>query len=277
VNTLDKKHKDIWVMQGCCLDRLKEVPDNSVDLVLCDPPYGTTRNKWDSVIDLTRLWKELKRVSKDNTAICLMAQTPFDKVLGVSNLAQLKYEYIWVKNKASGHLNAKKMPLKNHENVLVFYKKLPTYNPQKTTGNKNVSAYTGNRKRSSNYGLVKEVKYEGGDTRYPLSAFPSPVINNDGSSGDRIHPTQKPEELMEFFIKTYSNPGDVVLDFAFGAGTSLKAAIRLSRKVIGVELGSCEKEGHYYYGWDWTDVLLNDIGLLSDKEKHNANVSALLK
>jgi len=117
---------------GDCLELIpKHIEDKSIDMIFCDLPYGTTRNKWDSVIDLGRLWGEYERVIKDNGAIVLFAQTPFDKVLGASNLKLLKYEWIWEKDRASGHLNAKKMPMKAHENILVFYKKLPTYNPQK--------------------------------------------------------------------------------------------------------------------------------------------------
>ena len=115
-----------------CLEGMKRIPDGSVDMILCDLPYGTTRNKWDSVIDLDLLWEQYNRIIKDNGAIVLTAQTPFDKVLGVSNLKMLKYEWIWEKSKATVFLNAKRMPLKAHENILVFYKKLPTYNPQKT-------------------------------------------------------------------------------------------------------------------------------------------------
>src|SRR5699024_1703678 len=127
------------IHHGDCLEMMKDILTGSVDMILCDLPYGTTRNKWDTVIPLDELWEQYERVIKDNGAIVLTAQTPFDKVLGVSNLKMLRYEWIWVKPNGKGHLNAKKMPLKNHENILVFYKKLPTYNPQFTNGNHYIS------------------------------------------------------------------------------------------------------------------------------------------
>ena len=138
-----------------CLVGMNDIPDKSIDMILCDLPYGTTKNKWDSIIDLDELWNHYNRIIKDNGAIVLTAQTPFDKVLGVSNLKMLKYEWIWEKTSATGHLNAKKMPMKAHENILVFYKKPPTYNPQKTTGHErkvSTAKHKRNSKNSSNYG-----------------------------------------------------------------------------------------------------------------------------
>lgn len=138
-----------------CLEMMKSIPDKSIDMILCDLPYGTTRNKWDKVINLDLLWSQYERIIKDNGAIVLFAQTPFDKVLGSSNLKLLKYEWIWDKKLGTGHLNAKKTPLKRHENILVFYKKLPTYNPQMTKGDPyNKGMVHG---KSSNYGKQREV------------------------------------------------------------------------------------------------------------------------
>ncbi len=119
---------------GDCLELMKQIPDKSIDMILCDLPYGTTNCSWDSLIDLEKLWVQYLRITKENSTILLFAQTPFDKILGVSNIKMLKYEWVWEKTQATGHLNAKKMPMKAHENILVFYKKLPTYNPQKTDG-----------------------------------------------------------------------------------------------------------------------------------------------
>lgn len=208
---------------------MREIPNGSIDLILCDLPYGTTRNKWDSVIPLDLLWKQYERIIKDNGAIVLTAQTPFDKILGSSNLKMLKYEWIWQKNVATGHLNAKKMPMKNHENILVFYKKLPTYNPQMTRGN----AYHNKRKpindSGSNYGQVVRTDTINEGSRYPLS-----VIEFDREIG--LHPTQKPVELMEYFLKTYTNENDTVLDNCIGSGTTAIAAINLKRNWIGIEL-----------------------------------------
>ena len=133
---------NVELKQGDCLELMKDIPDKSVDMIFTDLPYGTTHCKWDSIIPLDELWTHYKRIIKDNGAILLFAQTPFGKVLGSSNLQMLKYEWIWEKTQATGHLNAKKMPMKAHENILVFYKKLPTYNPQMTEGHTPIHSYT---------------------------------------------------------------------------------------------------------------------------------------
>ena len=188
--------------------------------------YGTTRNKWDTVIPLERLWEQYNRIIKDNGAIVLTAQTPFDKVLGASNIENLKYEWIWVKPSGTGHLNAKKMPLKNHENILVFYKKLPTYNPQMTKG----TPYTQKSGRaSSNYNPQERVTTVNEGYRYPLTV-------QKFKSEKGLHPTQKPVELFEYLIKTYTNEGETVLDNCMGSGTTAIAAINTNRNYIGFEL-----------------------------------------
>jgi site-specific DNA-methyltransferase (adenine-specific) len=221
------------LLQGDCLSLLKAVPDNSVDMVLCDLPYGTTQNKWDSVIDMRLLWPEYQRVTRDNSAIVLFAQTPFDKVLAVSNLPMLRYEWVWEKTAATGHLNAKKMPLKAHENTLVFYKSLPTYNPQKTTGHKPVNSYTKHQTDGSNYGATKIGISGGGSTeRYPRSVLTFPTDKQKSA----LHPTQKPVALLEYLIKTYTHPGEVVLDNAMGSGSTGVAAQNTGRDFIGMEL-----------------------------------------
>lgn len=230
---MDYKDDNHWLMQGDCLERMKEIPSGSVDMVLCDLPYGTTQNKWDSVIALDRLWTEYWRIVKPNAAIVLTAQTPFDKVLGTSQLSYLKYEWIWEKTTATGHLNAKKMPMKAHENVLVFYKNLPTYNPQKTTGHKPANSYTKHQDDGSNYGKTRSGISGGGQTdRYPRSVQ---VFSTDKQKVS-LHPTQKPVALMEYLIKTYTNEGETVLDNCIGSGTTGVACANLSRKFIGVEM-----------------------------------------
>lgn len=218
----------IDLRQGDCLELLKGVPDNSVDLILCDLPYGTTQNKWDSIINLDLLWQQYERVIKDNGAILLTAQTPFDKVLGVSNLKLLRYEWVWEKTQGTGFLNAKKMPLKNHENVLVFYKKLPTYNPQKTKGKP--YSYKKEGISSDNYGDSSgtDLIVNTGD-RHPLTV-------QKFKSDKGLHPTQKPVALMEYLIKTYTNEQDVVLDNCFGSGSTGVACVNTNRKFIGIEL-----------------------------------------
>ena len=228
----DIKTDSYTLLLGDCLERMKEIPNDSVDLVLVDLPYGTTQNKWDSVIDLELMWKQIDRICHKNTPKIMFAQTPFDKVLGCSNLKELKYEWIWEKTTATGHLNAKKMPMKAHENILVFYDKLPTYNPQKTSGHKPANSYTKHQDDGSNYGKTKVGVSGGGQTdRYPRSVQ---VFKTDKQKVS-LHPTQKPVALLEYLIKTYTNEGDTVLDFTFGSCSTGVAALNTNRKFIGVE------------------------------------------
>lgn len=223
----------INLMQGDCLERMKEIPDGSVDAIISDIPYGTTQNKWDSVIDLELMWKEIKRIRKPNAITLLFAQTPFDKVLGVSNISEMKYEWIWEKTTATGHLNSKKMPMKAHENILAFYDKLPNYFPQKTVGHKPANSYTKHQQDGSNYGSTKIGISGGGQTdRFPRSVQIFPTDKQKVS----LHPTQKPVALMEYLIKTYTNEGETILDFTMGSGTTGVACVNLNRKFIGIEL-----------------------------------------
>jgi site-specific DNA-methyltransferase (adenine-specific) len=208
------------------------IPDKSIDMILCDLPYGTTRNKWDSIIPLDTLWAQYERVIKDNGAIVLTAQTPFDKVLGASNLKLLKYEWIWEKDRASGHLNAKKAPMKAHENVLVFYKKLPTYHPQMTMGHKPSNTSGKRKKETTNYGKFENLITGGQTTRYPRSVQKFNVVN---SQHGIVHPTQKPVALFEYLIRTYTDENDIVLDNCMGSGTTAVAALNTDRKFIGFE------------------------------------------
>jgi site-specific DNA-methyltransferase (adenine-specific) len=215
-----------------CLVGMRKIPDKSVDMILCDLPYGTTRNKWDSIIPLEPLWSEYERVIKDDGAIVLTAQTPFDKVLGASNLKLLRYEWIWEKTCATGHLNAKKMPMKAHENILVFYKQLPTYNAQKTSGHPPVHTYTKHTGDGSNYGDTRLGIRGGGSTeRYPRSVL---VFSTD-KQRESYHPTQKPVDLFRYLIRTYTNPGETVLDNCIGSGTTVVAATLEGRNFIGFE------------------------------------------
>ena len=211
-----------------CLKGMKRIPDKSVDMILCDLPYGTTRNKWDSIIPLDQLLEQYERVIKENGAIVLTAQTPFDKVLGVSNLKSLKYEWIWQKTESTGFLNAKKTPLKKHENILIFYKKPPIYNPQFTSGEP--YSYKKSGISSENYGDSKgteKIVNEG--KRYPVS-----IITFKKDKG--LHPTQKPVALFEYLIKTYTNEDETVLDNCMGSGTTAIACINTNRNFIGFEL-----------------------------------------
>lgn len=219
------------VTHGDCLEVMKEIEDKSIDMILCDLPYGTTKNKWDSIIPLEPLWEQYERVIKDNGAIVLTAQTPFDKVLGVSNLKLLRYEWIWRKSKATGYLNARRMPMKSHENILVFYKKLPIYNAQLSEGkpykNRHKPGDTG-----ENYGVnKKEYSFDNKGTRFPQSVIEFPSV----SSSEQIHPTQKNIQLFEYLIRTYTNEGETVLDNCLGSGTTAIAAINTGRNYIGIE------------------------------------------
>ena len=217
---------------GDCLKELDNLKEGIVDLVICDLPFGTTNCAWDSVIDLKELWNQYDRVTKGKTAILLFAQVPFNITLGNSNLKQLRYEWIWEKTTATGHLNAKKMPMKAHENILVFYDTLPTYNPQMTTGHKPVNRYTKRSDDGEIYGKTQAGISGGGSTeRYPRDIL---TFSTDKQKS-ALHPTQKPVKLIEYLINTYSNEGDVVLDNTMGSGTTGVAAANTGRRFIGME------------------------------------------
>lgn len=221
---------NIKLLHGDCLELMKDIPAASIDLILCDLPYGTTRNKWDSVIPLELLWEEYRRVIKSNGAIVLFSQQPFTSELVTSNKSMFKYEWVWQKSQGTGHLNAKKMPLKAHENILVFYDKLPTYNPQWWYGKK-YKASSG--KPSSNYGAqnIGTVTISDG-RRYPLDCLQVARTEKD----KYLHPTQKPVALLEYFIKTYTNEGEMVLDNCMGSGSTGVACVNTNRAFIGIEL-----------------------------------------
>ncbi len=225
--------KNIQLFLGNCLEVMKEIPDKSVDLILCDLPYGTTTCKWDVIIPLDLLWSTYKNIIKDNTPIVLTAQTPFDKILGSSEIELLRYEWIWVKDVCSGFMNAKKMPLKQHENILVFYKKLPKYNPQDLIiHNKTiVQAKRTNKSVYGNMGILKKI---GKAYTQEFTNYPKTLLYFANEKG--LHPTQKPVELMKYLIKTYTNEGDLVLDNCMGSGTTGVACKELNRRFIGIEL-----------------------------------------
>jgi site-specific DNA-methyltransferase (adenine-specific) len=217
---------------GDCLDIMPTLLAASVDLILCDLPYGTTQNKWDSVIPLDRLWREYWRIAKPNAAVVLTAQTPFDKVLGTSQLSKLRYEWIWEKTAGTGFLNAAKMPIKVHENVLVFYAQLPTYNPQKTAGHVIKRVNVARSSGSKNYNIINVRKPYESTERFPRSVI---VVAKDNRLAEDTHPTQKPVALMEYLIRTYTNEGDAVLDNCMGSGTTGVACNNTGRKFIGIE------------------------------------------
>jgi len=218
------------IICGDCLEVMPLLPDKSIDMILCDLPYGTTRNKWDSVIPLDRLWEQYNRIIKDNGAIVLTASQPFTSMLVMSNLKWFKYEWIWDKKLATGHLNAKLMPLKRHENILVFYKRPPVYNPQFTKGEPYDKGFA--LRESENWGKQVAVsgKNESG-RRYPTSL----IVKSNANQRIKVHPTQKPVALFEYLIRTYTQPGEIVLDNCIGSGTTAVAALNTGRFFIGIE------------------------------------------
>ncbi|MFS0855276.1 DNA-methyltransferase [Paenibacillus taichungensis] len=221
-----------------CLEGMKLIPDKSIDMILCDLPYGTTACKWDTIIPFELLWKQYERIIKDNGAIVLTASQPFTSALVMSNPKIFKYDITYEKAHAKGFLNAKKMPLRAHEDILVFYKKLPTYNPQKSIvpeekrdKRKKYNTYSTNDGGVYNDSKGMEVRVKKDDgTRYPRSVI---QFNNKKEVG--YHPTQKPVALFEYLIKTYTNEGDLVLDNCMGSGTTAVAALENNRKFIGFE------------------------------------------
>ena len=224
------------LIQAECLEAMKHLPTGSVDMVLCDLPYGTTQNKWDSVIPFDALWEQYKRVCKG--PVVLTASQPFTSAVVMSNPEWFRHEWVWEKNKASGHLNAKRRPMRAHEDILVFARTQPAYNPQMTDGHR-PGNYAKRASQSSNYGAAGSTEYGGSTQRYPRSVLQFPVVNNDDPN--KTHPTQKPVALMEYLIRTYTERGQVVLDNTMGSGTTGVACINTGRRFIGIE-----REANYF-------------------------------
>lgn len=224
------------IHHGDCLELMSKLPDRSIDLILTDPPYGTTNCKWDSVIPFIPMWRELKRVRKPNTAIVLFGTEPFTSLLITSNIKEFKYNWIWQKDKPTNHLNSKKQPLRLCEYISVFYKLQCVYNPQLSLKDpKNIRAATLYRPSIDNYGSMdKKSKRAIPDTH----TYPRELIQFGAcfsKKGQSYHPTQKPVDLLEFLIKTYSNEGNTVLDFTIGSGSTALASKNTQRNFIGIE------------------------------------------
>jgi site-specific DNA-methyltransferase (adenine-specific) len=222
------------IYQGDCLELMKQIEDKSVDLILCDLPYGTTACKWDTIIPFDKLWEQYKRIIKDNGAIVLTASQPFTSALVISNIKMFRYELIWEKEKATNFMLLSKQFGRVHENILIFYKKQPKYNPIMIPANPDK---IDKRKRFNDVikkdGVIPEIKlYRPKDDglRYPTSIL---YFNRDENS---LHPTQKPVALFEYLIKTYTNEGDLVLDNCIGSGTTAVACVNTKRNFIGIEL-----------------------------------------
>ena len=227
------------LMQGDCLELMKDIPDGSVDMILADLPYGTTACKWDTIIPFEPLWEQYERIIKDNGAIVLTAAQPFTSALVMSNPKLFKYDWTWRKPRGTGHLNAKKQPLRDKEDILVFYKKQPTYNPQMSEGEPYTAMKGGKNTRVSNKGDTTYGKFmNGAEFRNDNSGFryPKQVIEFGVVERGTLHPTQKPVALFEYLIKTYTNEGETVLDNCMGSGTTGVACKNLNRNFIGIEL-----------------------------------------
>lgn len=216
---------------------MNDIPDKSVDMVLTDLPYGTTQCKWDSIIPFEPLWKQYNRVIKDNGAIVLFGSEPFTSKLICSNIQNFKYNWIWQKDKATGHLNAKKQPMRTVETISVFYKKQCTYNPQlEKKPKENIRPATTKRKNIDNYGSMDRESVRG----IPIDmSYPKDILKFRGCFGDKgksNHPTEKPVELLEYLVRTYTNEDEVVLDNTMGSGSTGVACKNINRRFVGIEL-----------------------------------------
>lgn len=211
-----------------CLEGMKRIPSKSIDMILCDLPYGTTANKWDVIIPFEPLWEQYERIIKDNGAIVLTGSQPFTTEVIGSNKRLFRYEWIWEKDNATGFLTAKIMPMKIHENILVFYKNTPVYHPQMRFGFKPYKQVHGSA--SDNWGVHSKVESTSNGERYPITIV---KFNRDA---EKFHPTQKPVALFEYLIRTYTNKGDIVLDNCMGSGTTAVACLNTERKYIGFEI-----------------------------------------
>ncbi len=226
------------IYQGDCLELMNGIPDKSADMILCDLPYGTTQNKWDTVIPFDKLWKQYNRIIKDSGAIVLFGSEPFTSLLICSNIDSFKYNWIWQKNKSTGFLNAKIQPLNDHETISVFYKKQCRYNPQMTKADRVykrglvIRDKSLDLQQSDNYGEQKSFEQVDNGLRYPkrIQYF------NNNFTQQQLHPTEKPVDLLEYLIKTYTNESELVLDNCIGSGTTAIAAINTNRNYIGIEL-----------------------------------------
>ena len=229
------KHPAIELWQGDCLDLMKDIPDGSIDMILADLPYGTTKNKWDSIIPLNDLWEQYNRVIKDNGMICLTSSEPFTNALINSKPSHFKYyDLVWDKVGTTGFLNSKRRQLRRHEQVICFYKKQTTYNPLMEVRGKERNKISYNKRKGdgdSCYGKFENI--ESFNNEY----YPTSIIEvSNASQKGKIHPTQKPVALMEYLIKTYTNEGETVLDNVMGSGTTGVACKNLNRNFIGIEL-----------------------------------------
>jgi len=219
------------IYNGDCLELMKDIDDKSIDMILCDLPYGTTACSWDIIIPFDKLWEQYNRIIKDNGAIVLCSDEPFTSKLVLSNLSLFRYRYIWKKSYTTGFMNANKMPLKNIEDINIFYKKLPVYNPQNVIKIKKHCK----RVKDKNTTVYQNMGLKNGNYIQEYTNFPNQIIETK-SKELTLHPTQKPVALFEYLIKTYTNENDIVLDNCMGSGTTAIACLNTNRKYIGFEL-----------------------------------------
>ena len=221
------------ILLGDCLELMKDIPNGSIDMILADLPYGTTACKWDSIIPFEPLWEQYYRITKPNAAIVLFSTQPFTTALISSNMKDFRYSLIWDKIRAAGFLNANRMPLKQHEDINVFYKAQPTYNPQKYIDKPyDKTKYNGNKLDKNVLGAYTSQSSKNEGERFPKSIL---TFSQNWRRQDQVHPTQKPIDLMEWIIKTYTNEGETVLDNVIGSGTTAIACINTNRNFIGFE------------------------------------------
>jgi len=230
------KKVNIKLMQGDCIEAMNMLPDNSIDAIITDPPYGTTACKWDSVINFKLMWEQLNRIIKPNGAIVLFGSEPFSSALRMSNIKNYKYDWVWDKVRGVGHLNAKRRPMMCTENIIVFNEK-GLYNPQMRDRDKPRKSQ--NKSTQQVYGKSLDI-FEGKvlNKKYPINLI---TFSKSDMTKNKLHPTQKPIELMEYLIKTYTNEGETVLDFTMGSGSTLVACKNTNRNGIGIE-----KDPKYY-------------------------------
>lgn len=226
----------IKLIQGDCLEVLPTLEEKSIDLVLTDPPYNITQCKWDIMVHLDEMWDCLNQIKKDTTPIILFGNEPYSSKVRLSNIKSYKYDIIWDKIVRTGHLNAKKQPMRQYENIIVFYDKQPTYNPLMWEGEEENHPHKTKNKTTNVYNAHKEVP-----TKLTKMKYPTNIIHFNGKAKEcnnlnRVHPTQKPVDLLEYLIKTYSNEGDLILDFTMGSGSTGVACLNTNRNFIGIEL-----------------------------------------
>ena len=263
------------VFQADCIEKMKDIPDGSIDMILCDLPYGITQNKWDCDIPLDLLWEQYLRVIKPNGVIALTSNGIFTAKLILSQEKLFKYKWVWEKSKSTNFLNAKKQPLRKHEDVCIFYKRQPTYNPQMTQG----EAYDkGVRKNqlTGSYGDFNPVHVQSSGERYPTDIV---YVKTAETEGEVFHPTQKPVELGRYFIRTYTNPGEVILDNTCGSGSFLVAAMLEGRNFIGIEKNedvALFKKQEIDYIQICRDRLFKAWSSLNDEVRNSIYVSPLI-